>query len=174
VATRALVPIQAVRIERSIRVLRGEHVLLDADLAVLYGVETKVLVQAVKRNLERFPDDFMFQLTREEHEILRSQSVTSSWGGRRTPPYAFTEHGVTMLASVLHSERAVAVSIEIVRAFVQMRRLLASQHDLVRKVEALERTYDAQFRVVFGAIKKLMTLPSSPAPRRGKIGFRSE
>ena len=150
----ALVP--AERIERSILSIRGHRVMIDSDLAELYGVETRALVQAVQRNRERFPDDFMFQLTREEFDHLRSQSVTSSlgWGGRLYPPYAFTEQGVAMLSSVLRSERAVQVNIEIMRAFVRLREMLASHAELARKLDALEKKYDAQFRVVFDAIRQ--------------------
>jgi hypothetical protein len=156
----------------TILLLRGERVLLDADLADLYGVENRVLVQAVKRNLERFPEDFMFQLTDEEFKILRSQSVTSrSWGGRRYRPYAFTEHGVAMLSAVLKSPRAVQVSIEIIRTFVQLKAMLATNAGLAVKLAALEKKYDAQFRVVFDAIRELMTAP--PKPRR-QIGFQSK
>jgi phage regulator Rha-like protein len=161
-----------VHVERRILILRGERVLVDADLAELYGVETRALIQAVKRNAARFPEDFMFQLTAKEYANLRSQTVTSrSWGGRRTPPYAFTEQGVAMLSSVLRSERAIAVNVEIIRAFVRLRELLATHADLARKLVALEKKYDAQFRVVFDAIRELMTPP--PKPRR-QIGFRRE
>jgi hypothetical protein len=157
-------------VERKILFLRGERVLLDADLAVLYGVETRVLVRAVKRNLSRFPADFMFQLTTEELAILRSQIgiSSSSHGGRRYAPYAFTEHGVAMLSAVLRSPRAVRVSIEIVRAFVRLRAMLAGNAELARKLAALERRYDAQFKVVFDAIRELMQPPSGP---RRPIGF---
>jgi hypothetical protein len=167
--SRALVP--AERIERSILSIRGHRVMIDSDLAKLYGVETRALVQAVQRNRERFPDDFMFQLTREEFDHLRSQSVISSlgWGGRRYPPYAFTEQGVAMLSSVLRSERAVQVNIEIMRAFVRLREMLASHAELARKLDALEKKYDAQFRVVFDAIRQLM---APPEPKRRRIGFR--
>lgn len=144
--------------------------MLDADLAALYGVPTKALVQAVKRNRARFPGDFMFQLTAEEAARLRSQTVTSKpgRGGRRTRPYAFTEQGVAMLSSVLRSERAVAVNVEIMRAFVRLRAMLLGHEDLARKLAALERKYDAQFRVVFDAIRELMAPPSKP---RRPIGF---
>jgi len=146
------------RIERHILLVRGEKVMLDADLADLYGVATKVLIQAVKRNLERFPDDFMFQLDRQEFDHLRSQIVTSSSGrgGRRYRPYVFTEQGVAMLSSVLRSKRAVQVNIEIMRAFVRLRAMLGAHADLARKVAALERKYDRQFRAVFEAIRALM------------------
>ncbi len=158
------------RIEQSILVIRGQKVMLDADLAALYGVETKVLVQAVKRNISRFPEDFMFQLSKEEFDILRSQSLTSrSWGGRRYLPYAFTEQGVAMLSSVLRSERAIQVNIQIMRTFVKLRKMLASHEELARKLDALERKYDHQFKKVFDAIRQLMA-PPSPEPKR-RIGF---
>ncbi len=165
----SLVP--AERIEQSILLIRGHKVLLDQDLAQLYGVETKVFNQAVKRNLERFPDDFMFQLSVEEFDNLRSQIVTSSWGGRRTAPYAFTEQGVAMLSSVLRSPRAVAVNIEIMRAFVRLRQMLASHAELAERLNDLEKKYDQQFRVVFDAIRQLMTPP--PGPKKPPIGFHS-
>jgi len=163
--------IPAERIERSIYLLRGQRVMLSTHLAVLYGVEVRVLVQAVKRNLERFPKDFMFQLTRTEFANLKSQFVISSWGGlRRAAPYAFTEQGVAMLSSVLRSKRAVQVNIEIMRAFVRLRQMLASHRDLARRLDALEKKYDAQFKVVFDALRELM---SPPAGRRRAIGFRA-
>ncbi len=167
----ALVP--AERIERTIVLIRGQKVMLAADLAALYDVEVKVLNQAVRRNIDRFPQDFMFQLTAREFDDLRSQSVTSSsgWGGRRYPPYAFTEQGVAMLSSVLRSKRAVQVNIEIMRAFVRLRRMLASHAELARKLDALEKKYDAQFKVVFDAIRELM---APPEPKRRPIGFRTE
>ena len=142
------------------------------DLANLYGVPTKVLVQAVKRNLARFPSDFMFQLSKQELEDWRSQFVTSNPRakmGLRRPPYAFTEQGVAMLSSVLRSKRAVAVNIEIMRAFVRLREMLAGHAELARKVDALERKYDAQFSVVFDAIRQLMAPPETPLKKR--IGF---
>ena len=165
----SLVP--AERIERVILALRGHKILLDADLAVLYEVETKELVRAVKRNLDRFPSDFMFQLSKEEFDNLRSHFGTSrSWGGRRYRPYAFTEQGVAMLSSVLRSPRAVKVNIEIMRAFVRLRQMLQANADLARKLAALEKKYDGQFRAVFNAIQELMT-PLGKSKRR--IGFRS-
>ena len=143
--------------------------MLDQDLAKLYGVTTAALSQAVKRNLDRFPEDFAFQLSAEEFSILISQSATSSsWGGRRKRPYAFTEQGVAMLSSVLRSQRAIEVNIEIMRAFVRLRRLLAGHAGLARKLAALERKYDRSFKVVFDAIKKLM---APPDPKRRPIGF---
>lgn len=165
--TQALLPVE--RIERAILVLRGEKVILDSEIALLYGVETKVLVQAMKRNLARFPPDFMFQLTREEVEFLRCQAGTSKGrGGRRYPPYAFTEQGVAMLSSVLNSERAVRVNIEIMRAFVRLRQLMAAQVGLVRRLDELEQRYDAQFKKVFDALRKLMAAPEAA---RKRIGF---
>jgi hypothetical protein len=164
----SLVPVE--RIERAILLIRGQKVMLDADLAELYGVEPRVLIQAVKRNIDRFPQDFMFQLTKREFSDLRSQIVMSSWGGRRYPPYAFTEQGVAMLSGVLRSERAIRVNIEIMRAFVRLRQMLASHKELARKLEELEKRYDVQFKVVFDAIRELMT-PSELPPRR-RIGFR--
>ena len=164
----SLVPVD--RIEKAILLIRGRKVMLDADLAALYGVKTRILVQAVKRNLERFPEDFMFQLDLGEFAILRSQIVTSSdWGGRRYPPYAFTEQGVAMLSSVLRSPRAIQVNIEVMRAFIRLRKMLASTAELARKLDALEKKYDAQFKGVFEAIRQLM-IP--PKPKRRAIGFR--
>jgi hypothetical protein len=141
-----IIPLE--RIDAAIIVLRGEKVILSPDLAKLYGVAPKALVQAVKRNIDRFPADFMFQLSKEELENLKSQFVTSSWGGaRRATPYAFTEQGVAMLSSVLNSKRAVQVNIEIMRAFVRMRQLLSSHADLAKKLDAMEKKCDAQFKV---------------------------
>jgi hypothetical protein len=163
------IPIE--RIQNSILLIRGGKVILDSNLAKLYAVQTKTLNRAVKRNLARFPSDFMFQLTSKEAETLRFQFGTSKTGlgGRRYLPYVFTEQGVAMLSSVLNSERAVLVNIEIMRAFVNLRRMLASNADLARKLNDLEAKYDRQFRVVFDAIRELMT----PPPARLKpIGFR--
>ena len=159
-------------IERLILLIRGQKVMLDTHLAALYGVETGQLVRAVKRNIPRFPHDFMFQLSKDEFENLRCHFGTSSqWGGRRYPPYAFTEQGVAMLSSILKSKRAVQVNIEIIRAFVRLRRMLASHADLARKLEALEKKYDAQFRVVFEAIRELMKPPET---KKRPIGFLVE
>lgn len=162
------------RIAHSILLLRGQKVLLDADLAELYGVETKVLVQAVKRNLERFPDDFMFQLDAEEFMALRSQSVTSNSGrgGRRYAPYAFTEQGVAMLSSVLSSPQAIAVNIEIMRAFVHLREMLIGNKELAAKLGELERKlkgHDQAIAGILDAIRQLMTPP--PALKKRPIGF---
>ncbi len=170
----ALVP--AERIERSILLIRGHKVMLDTDLAALYGVETKQLVRAIKRNISRFPPDFMFQLSKDDFENLRCHFGTSSqWGGRRYPPYAFTEQGVAMLSSVLKSKRAVQVNIEIMRTFVRLRRILASHAELARKLDTLEKKYDAQFRVVFDAIRQLSSPPESESePPKKRIGFLVE
>jgi hypothetical protein len=166
-----MTPVPSERIERRIYMLRGHKVMLSPDLADLYEVEPRALVQAVKRNIERFPADFMFQLTAQEFENLKSQIVTSSWGGlRRAVPYAFTEQGVAMLASVLRSKRGVMVNIEIMRAFVRLRQMLTAHADLARRLNALEKKYDAQFRVVFDAIRELMT---PPAGKKRPIGFVS-
>jgi hypothetical protein len=161
------------RIERSILLLRGHKVLLDADLAALYGVTTKRLKEQVRRNRSRFPEDFMFELTSEEVASLRSQFATSNKGrgGRRYAPYAFTEQGIAMLSTVLNSERAIQVNIEIMRAFVRLRQIMASNAQLARKLTELEKKYDAQFKVVFDAIRQLMT---PPQPRKRKIGFLVE
>ena len=150
--------------------VRGEKVLLDADLAMLYGVATKVLNQAVKRNLDRFPADFMFQLTPEEWESMRSQFVTASRRNVGALPYAFTEQGVAMLSSVLRSQRAVEVNIAIMRTFVQLRRLMDSNRDLARRIEAMETRYDEQFSQVFDAIKQLIAEDKTRKAKR-PIGF---
>jgi ORF6N domain len=175
-----LLPLE--HVERVILALRGHRAILDGDLASMYGVEPKALNQAVKRNLARFPEDFMFQLTQGERKNLRSQTVTSSgdllrsqtvisspWGGRRHPPYAFTEQGVAMLSSVLRSPRAVQVNIEIMRAFVRLRSMLQANAELAKKLTALEKKYDSQFRVVFDAIRELMDPRAKP---KRPIGFR--
>jgi hypothetical protein len=170
---KSLIPME--RIERAILLIRGQKVMLDADLAALYGVKVKALVQALKRNIERFPDDFMFQLTPEEYGALRSQIVTLKSGRgqhRKFLPYVFTEQGVAMLSSVLNSKRAITVNIEIMRAFVRLRQILASHTDLARKLEALEKKYDAQFKIVFDAIRELMA-PAEPKSKR-KIGFLAD
>ena len=149
--------------------LRGERVLLSFDLAQLYGVQPKRLVEAVTRNRTRFPPDFMFQLDRSEWENLKSQIAASSWGGSRKPPYAFTEQGVAMLSSVLRSPRAIDVNIEIMRAFVRLRRMVVEHADLAARLDRLERDYDVKFKVIFDAIRQLM-LPPAEAPRE-RIGF---
>ena len=170
--SQSIVPAET--IERRIFLIRGHKVMLSGDLAILYGVEPRVLIQAVKRNQDRFPADFMFQLSDEEFSNLKSQIVISSWGGlRRANPYAFTEQGVAMLSSVLRSKKAVQVNIAIMRAFVKLRELLATHKDLAAKIEALERKYeehDATIAQVFAAIKALMA--PEPVPPSQRIGFR--
>jgi len=170
--SKSLIPVE--RIEKSILLIRGHKVILDSDLAELYGVETKVFNQAVKRNISRFPEDFMFQMNKEELEIWRSQIVTSNPAakmGLRRRPYVFTEHGVAMLSSVLNSERAVQVNIQIMRAFIRMRQLLASQKGLMQKILAMEKKYDEQFKAVFEAIRQLMIEEEKPKKR---IGFKTK
>jgi len=170
--TTQLIPIE--RVEKLILLLRGEKVLLGQQLAELYGVPVKVLIQAVKRNYSRFPEDFMFQLTRDEFDNLKSQFVTSRWGGlRRALPYAFTEQGVAMLSSVLRSQRAVHVNVAIMRAFVSLRRMLAGNEVLARKLAELERRlegHDQAIKSLFNAIRELMAPPVKP---RREIGFHA-
>ncbi|MEW6068275.1 MAG: ORF6N domain-containing protein [Nitrospirota bacterium] len=159
-------------IEDKILFIRGKKVMLDSVLSELYGVPTKVLLQAVKRNIKRFPSDFMFQLKKEEFNNLRSQFVTSSsWGGRRYLPYAFTENGIAMLSSVLNSERAIQVNIQIMRTFTKLREMLMTHKDLKRKIEEMEKKYDYQFKIVFDAIKQLLEPPKKPKKR---IGFLAD
>jgi len=165
-------------IEDTILLIRGKRVILDHDLARLYGVSTKVLNQAVKRNLDRFPDDFMFQLTKAEADEwqhlkrLRSQIVTlkkARGTHRKYQPFAFTEHGILMLSSVLKSQRAVQVNIQIMRTFVRLREMLASNETLIERLNKLEANYDAKFKIVFSAIRQLM---NAPGVKRKPIGFR--
>ena len=161
-----------VAIARLIFSIRGQRVMFDSDLADLYGVANKALIQAVKRNINRFPSDFMFQINNQELARLRSQIVTSKGrGGRRYAPYVFTEQGVAMLSSVLRSERAALVNIEIIRTFVRLRKVLEENADLSRKLAELEKKYDVQFKAVFDAIRELMR-PRDEDPRR-PIGFAS-
>jgi ORF6N domain len=172
-AEQALVEYEVVR--SKISIVRGLRVMFAQDLAALYGVETKVIMQAVQRNLSRFPSDFMFELTNQEFINLKSQFVTSSWGGVRKLPYAFSEQGVAMLSSVLRSPRAVSVNIEIMRAFVHMRNLIDGNQELRRKVADMEAEYDEQFAVVFKAIRELMDAriedKTPPKKPKRKIGF---
>ena len=179
-------PVTVEVIERRIYLIRGQKVMLDSDLAELYGVATRVLNQAVKRNLGRFPQDFMFQLNADESdslrsqiatlkaESLRSQFVTLKTAGRgrhrKYLPYVFTEQGVAMLSSVLNSDRAIEANIVIMRAFVRLREMMLSNDELNRKISALERKYDEKFRIVFAALRKLIAAPEKP---RRKIGFKS-
>ena len=165
----SLVPSE--RIEKRIFASRGQRVMLDTDLAELYRVTTKRLNEQVRRNIKRFPSDFMFQLTMEEDESLRSQIATLKGGRgqhRKYLPYVFTEQGVAMLSSIFNSDRAVQVNIEIMRAFVRLREMMATHKDLAKKLEALENKYDSQFKVVFDAIRQMMT---PPEPKKRKIGF---
>jgi len=165
--------IPAQRIESLICFVRGEKVMLDNDLAALYDVKVKVLMQAVKRNIERFPDDFAFQLTSDEFAALRSQFVTLKKGRgrhRKYLPYVFTEQGLAMLSSVLRSDRAIKVNVQIMRTFIRLRRLLSTHADLARKLNELETKYDSNFKIVFEAIRQLMEPP--PEPPRDPIGFR--
>jgi hypothetical protein len=165
------VPVEVV--ERRIYLIRGQKVMLDSDLAELYQVETKVLNQAVKRNPSRFPLDFMFQLSREELDNLRSQIVTSNegHGGRRYLPYAFTEHGVAMLSSVLNSERAVQMNIVIIRAFLKLREVLASHKDLADRMEELEATQKEHSSIIVAVVKEIRKLKQGPRRKQPRIGF---
>jgi phage regulator Rha-like protein len=166
-----LVPVE--RIEQAILLIRGQKVMLDSHLAALYHVETRALLQAVKRNIERFPKDFMLQLTEEEYQAFRSQSVILKAGRgqhRKYLPYVFTQEGVAMLSSILRSPRAIQVNIEIMRAFVRLRRLMATHEDLARKLTELEKKYDHNFAVVFESIRELMVPPVDPP--KGRLGFR--
>jgi len=168
----SIIPVEL--IEKHIYMLRGYKVMLSTDLAKLYKVEPRVLIQTVKRNIERFPSDFMFQLNNREVISLKSQIVISKSkrGGRRYMPYAFTEQGVAMLSSVLNSKRAIRVNVEIMRAFVRLRQIISSNKELARKIDKLEKKYDEQFKVIFDAIRELMTTPAHT--RKGMIGFRRE
>jgi phage regulator Rha-like protein len=169
--SKAIARIQVKHIESMILYVRGEKVILDSDLAVLYGVSTTRLNEQINRNKRRFPADFVFRLTKEEWDSLMSQFAISKTGrgGRRKLPYVFTEHGAIMVANVLSSERAVEVSVRVVRAFVKLRQLLASNSELSRKLNELEKKYDHQFKIVFEAIRQLMI----PPPAKTKpIGFR--
>ena len=163
--------IVAENIERKILFIRQQKVMLDTDLAALYGVPTERLNEQIKRNPARFPEDFMFQLNADEYKSLRSQIAISKKGrgGRRYLPYVFTEQGIAMLSSVLNSDRAVAVNIEIMRAFVRLREILLTHKDLALKLANLEKRYDTKFRVVFDANRKLMA--PTPVPAKRQIGF---
>lgn len=163
--------IQQQIIESKIYILRGKKVMLDKDLAALYGVETFNLNKAVKRNIDRFPEDFMFQLDKEEFKNLIFHFGISSWGGTRKLPYAFTENGVAMLSSVLNSKRAVHVNIQIMRTFTKIREMLITHKDLTKRLDELEKKYDVQFRAVFDAIRQLL---SPPEGKKKKIGFRRD
>lgn len=160
-------------IEQKILMIRGHKIMLDRDLAKLYGVTTGNLNKAVSRNLERFPGDFMFQLNKDEFNNLIFQFGISSWGGTRKLPYAFTEQGVAMLSSALNSKRAILVNIQIMRTFTKLREIIMTHKDLQRKIEDMERKYDQQFKVVFDAIKQLLTPPTPPEKPKRHIGFHS-
>ena len=155
-------------IMQKIYIIRGKKVMIDMDLAALYKVETKQLKRQVHRNIDRFPDDFMFVLSDYEFNTLRRQSGTSRWGGTRYAPMAFTEQGVAMLSSVLNSPRAIQVNIQIIRAFVHLRRMISSSDDLRKKIEDMEKRYDKQFKIVFDALRELLREESNP---KKKIGF---
>jgi len=171
-AARSKALISASQIEQSILLLRGHRVLLDSTLAGLYGVQTKVLVQAVKRNRERFPSDFLFELNKQEVTDLRSQIVTSSWGGRRYAPFAFTEQGVAMLSSVLNSPQAIRVNIEIMRAFVRLRAMIATNEELSGKLDELERKVATHDQAIAGLITAIRELAAPPPPeQKRRIGF---
>lgn len=170
--TRARSVALATTLASRIHLIRGVRVMLSSDLAELYGVEPKALVQGVRRNRGRFPRDFMFQMTAPELRNLKSQIVTSSWGGLRKPPYAFTEQGVAMLSSVLRSERAVKVNVAIMRAFVRVRALLDQHAELSRRIDELEKRYDGNFEALYRAIKRLMAEPAEEPPRP-RIGFHA-
>lgn len=157
-------------IQNKIIVLRGERIMLDRDLAELYGVETGQLKRAVRRNRKRFPPDFLFELKKAEFDNLRCHFGISSWGGIRYTPMAFTEQGVAMLSSVLNSKRAIEVNVLIMRAFVRLRQMAASHKDLLQRIEEMEKKYDRQFRVIFEAIKQLMAPPES---KKKEIGFQA-
>ncbi len=156
-------------IQNKIFLLRGKKVMFDKDLAALYGVETEHLKRQVRRNTDRFPGDFLLVLTREELTNLNRHFGGTSWGGTRKPPFAFTEHGILMLSSVLNSKRAIQVNIQIMRTFSQLREMLAGNKDLRKKIEEMEKRYDHQFQIVFKAIKELLE-PPAPKPK-GAIGF---
>jgi len=164
-----LVPIEL--IASKIYLIRGIKVMLDRDLAELYGVETKRLKEQVRRNIERFPQDFMFELTKQELKNLRSQFATSSWGGARYIPMAFSEHGVLMLSSVLKSERAVQVNIQIMRTFTKLREALLDNKDLRKELEELKQLTEERFKVVFETLDQLLTVESKP---KKKIGFTAK
>ena len=165
-----LIPNEEVIISR-IYTLRHQKVMFDFDLAEMYGIETKRLKHAVRRNIERFPEDFMFELTMEEFQNLRTQFASSSWGGSRYPPFAFTEHGAVMLASILNSETAVKASIFVVRTFIKLRQLISGYHELTERMDGLEEKYDSQFEQVIHALEGLAEKKKEP---RKLIGFKED
>ena len=158
-------------IASNIYTIRNQKVMLDFDLAEMYGLETKMLKRAVKRHIERFPEDFMFELTTEEFQNLRYQFGTSSWGGSRYPPFAFTEHGAVMLASILNSETAVKASIFVVRTFIKLRQLISGYHELTERMDGIEEKYDSQFEQVIHALEGLAEKKKEP---RKLIGFKED
>jgi hypothetical protein len=169
-SSESIIPVE--RIKEAIFVVRGHKVMVDSDLARLYGVETRVLIQSVKRNTERFPEDFMFQLSSDEFDNLKSQIVISSWGGRRRArPYMFTEQGIAMLSSVLRSKRAVEVNIAIMRTFVKLREILATNASLRRKIESMERKYNEQFQAVFSVLAEMTMKTEKP---KRQIGYHTQ
>jgi len=169
---KSLIPYE--RIAAQIYLIRGQKVMLSAHLADLYGVEPRALVQAVKRNAARFPEDFMFQLTKSEFDLLKSQIVISSWGGaRRAAPYAFTEQGVAMLSSVLRSDRAIKMNILIMRAFVKVRELLATNKNVARKLEDVERKQSEHERRIDNIVEVIEALMTEPVPPKRRIGFKA-
>jgi hypothetical protein len=155
-------------IENRIYVFRGQKVMLDRDLAGLYGVKTMALNQAVRRNIERFPENFMFQLTKEEANLI-SQIVISSWGGTRKPPYVFTEHGIAMLSGILKSKRAITINIQIINAFIALRDMAIEHSDLRLRVDFLEKQYDEQFKIIFDALRETI----DDASKKNAIGFKT-
>ncbi len=170
--SKSLIPIET--IQNRILIIRGQKVIIDVDLAEIYGVATKVLNQAIRRNIDRFPEDFMFQLNKEEFKILRSQIVTSSgWGGRRYPPYAFTEHGAVMAASILNSPRAIQVSVQVVRAYVKLRELLANEK-VIKDIALLKQVASLHGKDI-GEIKKILNyLIETPEKPKPQIGFTTK
>lgn len=172
------VEVSLVQIEPKIYLIRGQKVMLDRDLAQLYGVLTKYLTRQVRRNIERFPDDFMFQLSKEEADDSRSQIGTLKRGQNiKYLPCAFTEHGILMLSSVLNSPRAIKVNIQIMRAFVKLRELMTTHHDLAKKINDLQRQYkdhDQKIIMIFEAIRQIMITPASEPPEKKKIGFHTD
>jgi len=167
IMTTKLIPQEV--IQNKIFLVRGQKVMFDKDLAELYGVDTRYLTRQVRRHLDRFPSDFLLTLSRQEVTNLKCQFGTSSWGGTRKPPFAFTEHGILMLSSVLNSKRAIQVNIQIMRTFTKLREMLVSNRELRHKIEEMEKKYDRQFQIVFQAIKELLE-PPTPKPKR-PIGF---
>lgn len=168
-ASKTLIPQKI--IQNKILFIRGKKVMLDRDLAELYGVETEQITRQVRRHIDRFPDDFLLQLTQKEVTNLIRHFGGSTWGGTRKPPFAFTEHGILMLSSVLNSQQAILVNIQIMRTFTKLRKILESHQELRQKIEEIEKKYDHQFRVVFDAIKKILAPPKKP---KRQIGFHSQ